>query len=254
MSENKELIERPSFLPSVDSEIVQKDNALMNQYCKPPRLKIVQASSDPPFKPPFTDKDIIVIPQMIKIADEGNPFSFTPIFYFPDWACWNPYKMKATLPTIRESSTDPMSDIARKARNFVKEPCPENAEYNIRYCQHHNFYIVLHDIPELRDIPIMFSFIRGEYKTGDSLIGQIQTRQAPKFACRFMGVPADHSGSGESWYGTDIIDDNQRWVDERQYARYEKLAKQLEVLYETSQVVIDRGDTDIETSPSTGEF
>jgi hypothetical protein len=245
MSENREMIERPSFLPAVDSDAVQKDNALMNQYCKPPRIKIIQKMSSAPFKPPFTDKDVIVTPQMIKIADEANPFSFTPLFYFPDWACWNPYKMKATLPAIRESSFDPTSSIAIKARKFVKEPCPENPEFQIRYCQHHNFYCAIHGIDELTDIPVLFSFIRGEYKTGDNLIGQIQTRQAPKFACRFLAVPADHEGSGEDWYGTDIIDDDVRWVTEHQYAKYEKLAAQLQVLYDSNQVIIDRDDTDV---------
>jgi len=248
--DNKNLIERPSFLPAVDSEQVMEDNALMNQYCKPPRLKIIQKMSSSPFKPPFADKDVIVTPQMIKIGDEANPFCFTPLFYFPDWACWNPYKMKATLPAIRESSYDPRSEIAIKARKFIKEPCPENMEEKIRYCQHHNFYVAIHDIPELKDIPILFSFIRGEYRIGDNLIGMIQTRQAPKFSCRFLGCPADHTGSGEDWYGTDIIDDADRWVTAEQYAKYEKLAAQLKILYETNQVVIDRDDSDVVTTPS----
>jgi hypothetical protein len=247
--ETKELIERPSFLPSVDSEEVNKYNELMNQYCQPPRLKIIQKSSDPPFKPPFVDKDVIILPQMTKIGGLDDPFSFSPLYFFPSWACWNPYKMKATLPAVREFSFDPNSTIALKAKKFIKEPCPENPAENLRYCQHLNFYIAIHGVEDITDIPVVISFIRGEYKTGENLIGLIQTRKAPMFACRFLGVPADHSGSGENWYGLDIINDNPLWVSELQYAKYSKLSDNLEKLVEAREVTIDHNDSDVPSTP-----
>jgi hypothetical protein len=246
-NENREMIERPSFLPSVDSAKVAEDNALMNQYCQPPRLKIVQALSGEPFKPPFTDKDAVVVPQMIKIGGEGEPFSFTPIFFFPSWACWNPLKMKATLPAVRDFTLDANTPLARKCMSFTREPCPENPQEQLRYCEHLNFYYMVHGVEELVDIPIIHAFVRGEVKSGKNLIGLLQTRKAPKYACRIMGIPADHKGKEGSWYGLDFVNDNPDWVTEAQYVKYEKLAEDLKNLVESRSVTIDHGDSDVET-------
>ena len=248
---SRELIERPSFLPSVDSDVVREDNSLMNQYCKPPRLKIVQALTAEPFKPPFTDKDAVVIPQMIKVGGDGEPFSFTPIYFFPSWACWNPLKMKATLPAIREWSTDPNTEVARKARKFIKEPCPENAELQLRYCEHHSWYCMIHDVEDLKDLPVIFPFVRGGISASQNLIGLIQTRKSPKYACRFQAIVADHKGKEGNWYGFDFINDNPLWVEEDSYNKYRKLAEDLKKLVDTQQVEIDHGDSDVASTVDT---
>ena len=245
MSENREMIERPSFLPAVDSDKVRDVNATLNQYCQPPRLKVIQAMSGEPFKPPFIDKDVIVIPQMLKIGDPASPFSFTPIFFFPSWACWNPIKMKGQLPAVREFTFDENSQLARKCKNFVKEPCPENGEYQLRYCEHLNYYIMVHGVEEVGDIPIVAPFVRGEVKSAKNLIGLIQTRKSPMYACRFLGIPVDHKGKEGSWYGLDFANADQMWVDEASYNKYEKLHTDLRDLVEARKVVIDHDDSDV---------
>lgn len=243
-----ELIERPNFIPSADSEATQEDNALMNQYCQPPRIKIIQAMSQAPFKPPFKEKDVIVVPQMIKVAGEGEPFTFTPIYFFPTWACWNPIKMRAQLPAVREFTFDSKDPIAQKARKFVYEPCPENPEYKLRYCEHLNFYYVIHGVPDLKNIPLIHSFFRGEYKTGQALIGLIQTRNAPKYSCRLQGIPTDHIGKEGTWAGLDIVNDSQLWVTEEEFNRYRKLAESIKALVDTRSVEINYDDSDVENN------
>ena len=250
--EQKDLIERPNYLSNVDAG---DDNDLMNQHCQPPRMKIIQSQTSAPFKPPFKDKDVIVIPQMTKVGGEGNPFSFTPIFFFPSWACWNPYKMKSQLPAIREFSLDSSSTVAKKAIKFIKEPCPENREHQLSYCKHLNFYCVVHGIEEVENTPIVFTWRRGEYKTGESLIGLIQTRKAPKYACRFQGIPADHAGNGEDWYGLDIINDSPMWVTDAQFEAYSKLSVELKAICEAKAIQIDHNDSDVEgITPAKSEF
>lgn len=245
MSDDKNLIERPSFLPPAEAN-VDFGTSEMNKYAKPPRLKIIQAMTSKPFKPPFADRDAIVVPQMIKIGDPSKPISFTPVYFFVSWACWNPAQMKSTLPATRGFTFDPNDDIAKKAKKFVSEPCPENPEFKVTYCEHLNYFFMIHGVEELIDIPIAASFFRGEYTTGQNLIGLIQTRKAPVYACRFQAVVADHEGKKGNWYGFDFINDGEMWVTEKQYAKYSKLYNDLKEAVEARQVEIDFSDSDIE--------
>ena len=213
---SNELIEsRPSFLaPTVDNEAeLRAVMAEMSKELKPPFVKVIQAMTGEPYKPPFREGDIIVPPFNVKIGDNDTPFSFTPIFYFKTFLCFNPIQLKASMPALREFSFDTNSPLARKCGAFIKEKCPENPQYELKFNQVINFFVIIHGVDELKDTPVTLSFKGGEYKTGQNLINMITVRKAFPYGCRFRSASEIHkSKQGFQPQGLNIQNDPVAWI------------------------------------------
>src|SRR5574343_367169 len=97
----------------------------------------------------------------------------------------------------------------------------------LKYMETLNCLICIEDNPEFSDIPFHIFFASGEYQTGQKLIGHIQARKAPRFACRFRAATSLHTGKKGSWQGLDIMNDPQPWVAEENYRKYEKFYEEL---------------------------
>lgn len=240
---------RPSYLSTATPY-----KSTMTDYAQPARLKIIQALTSAPFKPPFKDGDIIVNPYLTKVGDLETPFSFTPLVFFANFACLNPARMRQQLTMIRKYSDsndimlsfDPNGEIAKNARAFKSFPCPENPKEECKYVTILNFVIVIHhdDVPP---VPIAISFMKGEYRTGQTLIGLHQTRKdAPLCACRFRATSAIHSSKGNNWYGLNISNDYEPWVPEAQFKIFEEQSGKLQKLIDERAIQIDFDDTDVE--------
>lgn len=235
------LIERPSYLATVENDF---DFSELNKIVKPPRLKIIQKGSGAPFVPPFSEGDVAVIPQMTKIGDRETPFAFTPLYFFRCWICMNPIAMKAQLQALREISFEENSEVARKAKNFVEEACPENPKHMLKYSEVLNFMVMI-DHPDLYGMPVTMMFQRGEYKTGQMLASLIQSRKAPPYACRFRAVSGDHSGKGFDWIGLDIDNDPTPFVSEKDFNAFKTIAKEMGELFKARQLELDLNDSDV---------
>lgn len=233
-------INKPDFLREEKYDLSQ-----INKYSQPPRLKVIQSLTSPPFKPPFVDGDVILTPQLKKIGSLNEEFTFVPVYFFVNYVIWNPPQMRHSLPAIREMTFDENSLTARKARTFTQEPCKESPQHNIKYAQVLNFLVILkHE--EITEFPVAMFFNRGEYKTGQILLGLLQNRdQAPPYACRFAAKAGEHVGRQGRWFGLNFRNDNQPWVDEGDYNRYKKLHDDLKTLVESREMQIDLGDEDI---------
>lgn len=242
-----ELINRPAFLSDPS---VQVDNSDLNQYSKPPRIKVVQALSRPPVKPPFKEGDVVVVPQLVKIGDNEEPFTFVVVHFFPSWVCLNPIQMQGTLRSIREFSMDPQSDVAKNAKSFAKIKCPENPEFYLKYNETLNFFVILEGHPDLDDMPVHLFFSRGGYQVGQQLIGELQLRKAPRYACRFRACSASLTNKqGQAWQALKFFNDPQPWVDEAHFRKYEKLHKDLDDLIRARAVDLDLNDVGSEELP-----
>lgn len=235
------LIERPSYLVPGNDDF---DWSELKKVVKPPRLKIIQSQSGAPFVPPFAEGDILVIPQMTKVGDRETPFTFTPLYFFRCWTCMNPIQLKSQLTALREISFDENSEVARKAKNFVEEPCPEGPKYTLRYQEVLNFLVMI-DNPAVNGLPVTLMFQRGEYKTGQTLASLIQSRKAPPYACRFRAVSSEHNGKGFDWIGLDIDNDPMPFVDEATFNSYKVLSKELDTIVKSRQLELDLNDSDV---------
>lgn len=235
---------RPDFL----KEVKGYDFTEMNKFVQPPRLKIIQDQTGPPLKPPFSAADCVVLPNNVKVAGLEQPFSFTPIIFFGTYACMNPFQMKTALPFIRESSNDDNSELAKKCRTIgYSEKCPENEKFDLVFSQFLNFMIILHDVNGLpRNMPVHIWAKRGEIKHMQVLMGLIQSRGAPPYACRFNAIPNRRSGTQGSWYGLDYSNDHQPWVEnENEFKSYEKLHNDLLAIVKAGNLKPEYDDAEL---------
>ena len=214
--------EKPSFLAT--SEVHGTEN--ISKYLRPPRLKIVQPTAGEPFATNFEQGDCIIVPAMQLLANGGEWFRFTPIFFFPQWCIHNPIALKGQLPFIRESTLDPSSPIAMASQNPAtrSRPYPENPALNCEVSEHLNVVIIAHK-EGLQTTPILCSFFRGEHSADTTLLQMLKLRGTSIFGCVFEARSAIRTNSKGRWWGLDFSNpDINAWIkDEEQFASYNKL-------------------------------
>ena len=182
----------------------------MAGYIVPPRLKVVQEKKDDERIQNCATGEVIVLPQILTVAKPGASFFFTPIYTWDEFCVHNPYRFKE-LPMIRERSIDSKSELADKARNQVREQCPESDDptKQIKYVTHLNYLMAIHGIPELHGISVLASFFLGEFSTGQGLLNLIKLRtmrRVPMWGHVFearVGQHKDKTG-GFKWMGLNI--------------------------------------------------
>lgn len=223
----------------------------MSSFSKPPRVFIVQGLSKPPLKPPYVDADIVLMGGGFnkKIGDQQTPYTCSPIGFFVDYLALNP---NGRAPYIRERSFDPLGDIARKAELFLSEQFP-GGEPNerIKFVKNLNFIFIIHD-PEIGEIPVHHSFMKGHFKTGQNLIGMIENRRESSdipFCHRYRVVSKYIPGKNQSTFPTcDFTNDPVPYVTDEQYVRFEKLADEFDKIKRAGKI-----DTEIDNLNAEGD-
>ncbi len=239
------LIERPSYLKDHKPDVEMKN--LMAQYMQPPRLKLIQGSTKSPFKPPFSEGDAIIIPQLTKVGDAKTEFTFVPVAFFHSWIMTNPYQMKGTLPYIRERSYDPNSEVAKKANAFIKIRCPENQEYFCKYLKVMNFLVRIdgdYNLP--LSTPVAFTFLSSAYKVGQALLGLIQNRKdADMYLCRFAASTKFVPDPKGEYHELTIRNAPNAWLEEDKVELYKSEYDNLKEMIRNNSVDIDMDDSDV---------
>ena len=233
-------------IPEYIKALPKDDLADMRKCMSPPRIKVIQPQTGEPFKPPFVDGDSIIIPQGIHIGSTSQEFTFVPVHFFQTWACFNPFKMKATLRYIRSMSFDPDSVVAKKAESFITEPCPENPKESIEYRKIMNFLIrIISPVGEYPSDPVTLVCMKGEYKQGRTLLGLIERRGAPRYVCQFNAISAYRASSDGKWYGLDFRNAPQPFVSEAMVPSLRADHEILVELVKNRQISVDLDDTDV---------
>ena len=264
MSNDLSVPNQKANLPAVpDYMKVADDHSLDNlkQYVRPPRIKVVQSTSDEKLREIFGIGSVILVPDNTLILEPirdgmGNiqygttpGFLFTPIFCFTEFCLWNPIQTKGRLPAIRERSFDPNSRVAARARDFNNRtfPCPEEPAYNCVYCEHINFIVHIHGQKE----QCIFTFSRGEFKAGTTLAGLAKMRAVPLFGNIFSGRLAARKNAKGSWVGVDCTnpDEGSPFVGEEAFQMYARLNKEYADLYNEKRIDVSYDDEPIDVDP-----
>jgi hypothetical protein len=214
-------------------------------YDKPSFGKVIQQMTGSPFKPPFNEGDLIIVPDSERIITKDEIFHFAPVFFYPEFCIHNPREGK--LEWIREKTLDPTSDLAKRAKSsdptINSFPCPENPKYDCKYTQHLNFVIVLLDHDEaIGDTPIVLTFHRGEFQRGSKIIKLVKARKIEHiFACRLQASISLRITAKGQWYGLDIInpEDGICLVDEDRKDQFYELYKSIYKTYKERGIDID---------------
>ena len=236
------LASRPDFLN--DKKVVGTEG--MQKYVTLPYLKIVQPQSAGDLKKDHSEGSVLFMPTADVVApaivnskgsfEEGTPFHFVPVLFYPEWITWNDIKTKGKMNSIRERTLDKDSVIAKKAQDedTREEQMPENPKMKIMHQEHLVFVvqIVTPGHPLYGQLVIM-SFARALHRDGRQLAKLIKMRDASPFACVFEARAEPRSKEDFAWYGYKITNPSANsgvdgWVRDPQ--QFEALEKQYENL------------------------
>lgn len=232
---------------------VVDDRSEINKYAKPPFIKIVEANSGLPYKPPFSAGDIVLAPQKDKLGDENTPVVFVPIHFWTTFTCLNPIATRGMgLPAVREISFDESSELAKKCKNFMQYqnvPCPELPTKMLKFATTLNFIIIMEDHDRYASFPVWMFYARGRYAEGQVLVGLIQSRWAPKFGCRFKMYTRSKPGKEGGTYTTmNFLDDPQMHCTEENFKRYELLNKNYIELINSRRLDLSQGSEELQAA------
>lgn len=258
-------VQLPSYIDKYRGQTTGLEEA--RKHAKPSRLKIVQSQTKAPYKPPFKNGDVIVQNLLLKIGDEHTPFTLVPLFYFTAYVSITPYDLKSRrqdLPTIVEVSFDSNSALAKKCEKFIKsDPYTYTDQSNkqvtisgeyAEYRKQLNFLCLIEDLDAMRNQVTHFWFSGGEFKYGQQFIGRLQVRNSqygvPMWVNRFRAASIERAGVKGNWYGYEIGDDPQPFVEDGRDEFTTALHEELKAAHASKSLEIDYTDAeDINAAP-----
>ena len=236
-------VPQPSFMEEDKGKGVEE----LRHFVTPSRLKIVQKQSDDKLLQEFGNGYVIlqkgdgsteVIAKMV-YDDKGNPikgepFMFTPVFFFAEYVEWNP---RGTEPAIRGRTLNKFDDIALRSKNPETRSRPHpTAKGEIACSEQLNFLVVIDGQTE----PAIMTFARGSHKRGRALCNLIQMRKSPLYGCRIEGMVAPDSNEKGSWWsfdGQNPPEGESPWVtDEAKYAAFKATNEEFQDLHVNSRL------------------
>lgn len=240
----------------------------LRQFVRPPRLKIVQKASSSELQAQYDVGSVILTPQMMLVRGVqknekkrstgiGEPFTFTPLFFFPEWLVVNPIQLRGQMPFVRERSLDPRSQIAALSRSpdTRTAKCPEDPQYTIRYIEALTFVVIVHDDGPLEATPVVMSFSKSEHKTGSKLAGLAQMRRIHIYGGNYEASTSGRSNDKGEWHGYDIgIPETAPFVTEEQMNAYALMHADLKAAHKESRIVVDYDDEEVEAPVDSKEF
>lgn len=245
--------EMPDFMQGQQTGLEQ-----LGQYISPPRLKIIQASSGDELKTQFGDGTVIITPELIPIVawkrhpttgqpiGENPTFVIVPLFFYPEYAMWNPYPAFAggSVPAIIDRTLDKNHRIAQRAKsNNRTDPYPANKEWAISYVEHLNFMCRIFLNGEPLEKPVVISFARGEHKAGRDFAALLKMRKCPLFGGRYSATVVKRIKDDYNWFGLEISNPNDGgspWItDPDEFANYQELYNEFLEAYTKDRIRVD---------------
>lgn len=248
---------------------------MLSQFIVPPRLKVMQKMTGKPLSDMFRVGDVVAMPMAELVSpiklnasgkelEEGEPFHFVALCFYPEWVLWNPIETKGTLQAIRARSFSPSSDIAIRSRSpsTWSMPCPEmprdsqGKELYCRYVEHLNFLIAILPPNKMAGVPVLMSFARGAHKDGTNLAALVQMRNAPIYGCQFEAtVKTRRNDKGQEWSVIQVTNPSEDSgvtpfvMDQTLYSQYEAIHLDLKEKYKKGLIQADYED-EVETATS----
>lgn len=255
---------RPSFLQQQDQS--PKGLQSLSKIVRPSMLRIVQKNSADELVDAFGRGSIVMMPDRLLIAADEATVDFVPILFWQEWVQWSPMKLRNIEPMIKGRTFDPKDPIARKAQSpqTWSEPHPQyqgNKEYNYRYCEHLNFLVKLSSEEFIALDPVLISFARTNYSSGQRLGKLALGLRADLFAGQYQLGTRVREGAENSWsvYTVERSERDQWNRNEEVYKICSGLhdaaveahrMNQINVEYDEADVV----DAEVVDSTSTGKY
>jgi len=247
-------------------QYVEEDHSLdgMDEYVLLPKLKIIHGSSDHALKKQFGEGSAIIRPgdALVVKQEEGQDFLFVPQYFYVEWCKWSERDDNDT-PNIMESSFDPRSPTARKAKDKDlrfelyegHEDRPAKEQWNYRYVEHLRFPGVIYDSEHPLDgTTVVLSFEKGEHYQGQNFISAIKMRkrrteegllvQIPLWAQVWQLNTAHRERGAKNWHGFDFQPAAQSVIDVIDVPAMKAEHERFKELHEANRLGVQDEDQD----------
>lgn len=240
----------PSYLAKFDAGSDHSTDALQ-EYRVLNRVKVIQAMTQQDFKRDFGEGAAVLVPVRQLVVPNDSSFLFVPLFFYPEFIQWRDVNDKSGN-AIMVRTTDPTSEIARKARdaNTRVEPYGDNSKFKYKFCEHLNFAGLIYG----DNTPVAISFSRGEFFTGRNFCTMIGMRKiglnrAPLWMQVWQLKPTMRNRNGHSWWGlepTNPDEGSSPWIKETEVEMFQALYKELKEQFGTNNLGVDLSDSEDE--------
>jgi len=254
---------------------VEQDTSMdgMEEYRILPRFKVIQPTSDQTLKKTFGEGTAIIRPGDAVIwKDTDPPFKFVPQFFWVEFCKWADLRDKENR-MIMETTYDPLSDIAKKAKDYEArhevypgmESKPDKDQFKFRYVEHLRFCGIIYGDHEFAETQVVLSFERGEFNQGKNFISAIKMRKQkivvdevetsapiPLWAQIWQfSVGFREPDANRKWYGFDFTSANPSVINAGDADKFFEIHKALKDLHEKNRLRVDdddAGDAEVKDS------
>jgi len=201
----------PTNLPAfLEDEVDDTSLDVMRDHRILPRLKVVQGTSKQELIEQFGAGSVIVQPGNIEVVKKEVSFLAVPVLFFVEYCKWSDLKDEES-PAVVDRTFDPTSELAKISRDAKKREEVYQGDEDAkkpkiwRYVEHLNFVcFIYNEDSALRGEPVVQSFSRGEYGTGQGFINACSMRRSPLWSQVWQVKPAYRDkGAERKWYGLD---------------------------------------------------
>lgn len=237
---------------------------LLRDHVILPRIKVIQGMTKQELKDIFGEGSAIIRPGDALVAKKGEAFSFVPQFFFPEFCKWADRRDDEGQ-MILDRSLDPMSEIAKRARNaeLRSEVYPEDAnkpadkQKRFRYVEHLNFPGVIYGKSDLAGTAVVLSFSKGEFATGSNFIQAIRLRRetievdgqpvsmkVPLWAQVWSFTPALRQKGEKKWWGLSFVPAETSVISPSEAPGFQASFEELKELHRMKKLGTDYEDPD----------
>jgi hypothetical protein len=249
-----------------------KSLAALQEYVIVPFCKVVQGMSDQELKDVHGEGSVILQPGGVKVGGRDSSFLFVPLFFFTEFRKWADRNDKAQM--IVESTYDPTSDLAKKARDHeswsevYEEDIDkdEKAQRKYRYVEHLCFVGNIHSGPQ-KGTQCMISYQKGDFRVGRSFASGAQMRKVDAGEAGLVQVPlwaqvwemkvSKRDKNDNQWWGIDPCNPSEGIlpvIDPELYPVHNQAYKDLAEAHASNRLRVDGQDNDEESSLESNEF
>jgi hypothetical protein len=221
-------------------------------YVTVPRLKIIQKQAMAELLARFGVGDVILSPVNALVEEwqrdpKGRPLpdgaptiSVRTVYFYHEWATWNPIQLRGMEPAITYRTTNPGDPIVQKARNpnLRTEDHPREDGLKVRHVEHLNFVLLVEPGQHMSEEVAVVSFSRGSHIEGQKFSSLVRMRRAPIYGMRFDLSLEERKNSKGEWlcFVARNPADGRPWVPEEDYQRMKKLHEDFAAMHASSKL------------------
>jgi len=223
----------PAFLESYGAEGIEGTA----DYQQTPVLKTIQAQTGEELQDEFGVGSVGVGPDNVLVAETGEPFVASPVFWWPSWQTWADIDDGPNGPIFETMNPNHPVAIKSKSKESRNEVYPDDPGKFYTHAESLNFVLAITDGPAKGFIAVA-RFQRGGHGVGRRLCGFLARQGLAIFAHRLsFRTDRTKNSAGQTWYQLDWKPADPPYITSEEEAQFLKdLRDQIKRAHEAGQM------------------